>query len=73
MKSKIHEYLLKLNNKGMSKTIKKQIMLKMACIAFTLIATMTFAQNNSNTQNSFNREGFMFEFVVWWRYYQHRR
>ena len=36
----------------------------MACIAFTLIATMAFAQNNSNAQNSFNREGFMFEFVV---------
>lgn len=46
------------------KTIKKQVMLKMACIAFTLIATMAFAQNNSNAQNSFNREGFMFEFVV---------
>ncbi|MFK7812102.1 MAG: hypothetical protein AB8B59_06385, partial [Maribacter sp.] len=62
MKSKIHEYLLKLNNKAMSKTIKKQVMLKMACIAFALMATMTFAQNNSNTKNSFNRDGFMFEF-----------
>lgn len=62
MKSKIHEYLLKSNNKGISKTIKKQVMLKMACIAITLISTMAFAQNNSNVQNSFNREGFMFEF-----------
>ena len=62
MKSKIHEYLLKSNNKGMSKTIKNQIKLKMACIAFTLISAMAFAQNNSNTQKSFDRDGFMFEF-----------
>jgi hypothetical protein len=64
MKSKIHEYLLKLDKKGLSKTIKKKVMLKIMCSAFTLIATMTFAQNNSNTQNSSNREGFMFEFIV---------
>ncbi|MFD0796309.1 hypothetical protein ACFQZJ_02465 [Maribacter chungangensis] len=62
MKSKIHEYLLKLNNKVMSKTIKKQVMLKMACTAFTLISAMAFAQNNSNAQNNFIRDGFMFEF-----------
>jgi len=46
------------------KTIKKQTMLKTACIAFTLITTMGFTQNSSNAQNSFNREGFMFEFIV---------
>jgi hypothetical protein len=46
------------------KTIKKQVMLKMACTAFTLISAMAFAQNNSNAQNSFHREGFMFEFVL---------
>tara|TARA_R110000868_G_scaffold67735_3_gene200724 strand:+ start:222 stop:878 length:657 start_codon:yes stop_codon:yes gene_type:complete len=62
MKSKIHEYLLKLNNKDMSKTIKKQAKLKVACAAFTLISALAFAQNNSNTLNSFNRDGFMFEF-----------
>lgn len=44
------------------KTIKKQVMLKMVCTAFTLISAMAFAQNNTNAQNSFNREGFMFEF-----------
>ena len=62
MKSKIHEYLLQLNNKVMSKTIKKQVMLKMTCTAFILLSAVTFAQDNSNTQNSFNRDGFMFEF-----------
>ena len=62
MKSKIHEYLSTLNNKGMSKTFIKQVKSKMACIAFTLVSAMAFAQNNSSTQNSFNRDGFMFEF-----------
>ena len=62
MKSKIHEYLLKLDIKVMSKTIKKQMMLKMACTAFTLISAMAFAQNNSNTQSDFKRDGFMIEF-----------
>ncbi|MFK7811233.1 MAG: hypothetical protein AB8B59_01990 [Maribacter sp.] len=46
----------------MSKRIKKQARLKMACTAFILMSTMAFAQNNTNAQNSFNREGFMFEF-----------
>lgn len=44
------------------KTIKKQMKLKVACSAFILISAMTFAQNDSNTQNSFTRDGFMFEF-----------
>ncbi len=43
MKSKIHEYLLKLNNKGMSKTIKKQTVLKMACVAFAFASSVTYA------------------------------
>ncbi|MRX64936.1 hypothetical protein [Maribacter luteus] len=46
----------------MSKTIKKQAKLKVACAAFTLISALAFAQNNSNTLNSFNRDGFKFEF-----------
>ncbi|MFD0797215.1 hypothetical protein ACFQZJ_07075 [Maribacter chungangensis] len=62
MKSKIQEYLLRSNNKAIRKTIKKQVMFKMACFAFTLISAMTFAQNNTDTQNNFNRDGFMFEF-----------
>lgn len=46
------------------KSIKNQVMLKMACIAFALISAMAFAQDNSNAQNSFTRDGFTFEFVL---------
>jgi hypothetical protein len=45
------------------KTIKKQILLKMACVAFALLSVTAYAQNtNSETTNQ--REGFMFEFTV---------
>jgi|TARA_R110002072_G_scaffold192107_9_gene348885 hypothetical protein len=45
------------------KTIKKQILLKMACVAFALISSITYAQN-TNTETTNQREGFMFEFTV---------
>lgn len=63
MKSKIHEYLLKLNNKGMSKTIKKQILLKMACVAIAFVSSVTYAQN-TNSETTTQRDGFIFEFQV---------
>jgi len=44
------------------KTIKKQIMLRMATIAFTLISALSYAQKNSASFNNFTRDGFMFEF-----------
>jgi hypothetical protein len=45
------------------KTIKKQMLLKMTSVAFALVSSITFAQNtNSETTNQ--REGFIFEFVV---------
>ncbi|MHB0753697.1 hypothetical protein [Polaribacter sp. M15] len=45
------------------KTIKKQILLKMAYIAFALVSSITVAQN-TNTKTTNQREGFMFEFTV---------
>lgn len=45
------------------KTIKKQTLLKMACLAFTLFTSITYAQNN-NQNTSTERDGFIFEFVV---------
>ncbi len=45
------------------KTIKKQIFLRMACIAFALVSGITGAQN-TNTETTKQREGFMFEFTV---------
>lgn len=45
------------------KTIKKQILSKMACVAFTLLSGITYAQNTS-TKTITPRKGFMFEFVV---------
>lgn len=45
------------------KTIKKQILLKMASIAFALVSSITVAQN-TNTKTTNQREGFIFEFTV---------
>lgn len=45
------------------KTIKKQILLRMACVAFALVSSITYAQN-TNTETTTQREGFIFEFVV---------
>ncbi|UWX54503.1 hypothetical protein NYZ99_16545 [Maribacter litopenaei] len=44
------------------KTIKKQIILRTAITAFTLISTICYAQKNSASHNNFTRDGFMFEF-----------
>ncbi|MCX7549649.1 hypothetical protein [Xanthomarina sp. F2636L] len=43
------------------KSIKKNMKLKMAVIALTLLTTITFAQNNSTKETTFQREGFLFE------------
>jgi len=45
------------------KTIKKQILLKMAFVAFALVSTTTYAQN-TNFETTTQRDGFIFEFVV---------
>ena len=45
------------------KTIKKQILLRMACVAFALATSMTNAQN-TKTKKITQRDGFIFEFVV---------
>ena len=45
------------------KTIKKQILLRMACVVFALATSMTNAQN-TKTEKITQRDGFIFEFVV---------
>lgn len=45
------------------KTIKKQILLRMACVAFALLSSITFAQN-TNSKTLTQRDGFIFEFIV---------
>ena len=45
------------------KTIKKQILLRMACVAFALLSSITYAQN-TNSETTTRRNGFIFEFVV---------
>lgn len=46
-----------------TKTIKKHIALKMACVAFALVSSTTYAQN-TNSETITQRNGFIFEFVV---------
>ena len=46
-----------------TKTIKKQIVKKMACVAFALVSSITYAQN-TNSETITYRKGFIFEFVV---------
>ncbi len=45
------------------KTIKKQILLKMACVTFALLSSITYAQN-TNPETTTQRDGFIFELVV---------
>ncbi|WP_396601058.1 hypothetical protein [Algibacter sp. R77976] len=45
------------------KTIKKQILLRMACVAFALLSSITYAQN-TNPEIITPRDGFIFEFSV---------
>lgn len=45
------------------KTIKKQILVKTACVAFALLSSITYAQS-TNSETTTQREGFMFEFTV---------
>ncbi|WP_338761554.1 hypothetical protein WAF17_15740 [Bernardetia sp. ABR2-2B] len=45
------------------KTIKKQLLLKMAFVAFVLLSSRAYAQN-TNSEVSTQRDGFIFEFVV---------
>lgn len=45
------------------KSIKKQILVKIACVVITFLSSVTYAQN-SNQESTTQREGFIFEFVV---------
>ncbi|WP_223443678.1 hypothetical protein [Polaribacter litorisediminis] len=45
------------------KIIKKQILLRMACVAFALLSGTTYAQK-TNSETTTQREGFIFEFTV---------
>lgn len=45
------------------KTIKNQILSRMAYTALVLVSSITYAQN-TNTETTSQRKGFMFEFVV---------
>lgn len=45
------------------KTIKKQMVLIVACVAFALLSTTTYAQN-TNSETTTHREGFIFEFIL---------
>ena len=62
MRTKIHHNPFISTYKIRSKKIKNQIVVKMACTIFLLMSALTFAQDNSNAQNTFVRDGFMFEF-----------
>lgn len=44
-------------------SIKKQILLKMACVAFALLSSITYAQN-TDSETATQRQGFIFEFTV---------
>lgn len=45
------------------KTLKKQIVLRMACVVFALLSSITYAQN-TNPETTTQRDGLTFEFVV---------
>ena len=45
------------------KTIKKQMVSRMACVAFALVSSITYAQN-TNPETSTQRDGFIIEFSV---------
>ncbi len=45
------------------RTIKKQILLRMACVAFALLSSITYAQN-TNPETTTQRDGFIFEFSL---------
>lgn len=45
------------------KTIKKQILLRMACLAFALVSSTSYAQN-TNSETTTVGDGFIIEFVV---------
>ncbi len=45
------------------KSIKKQFLVKMACVAFALISSITYAQN-TNQESTTQRKGFIFEFTL---------
>jgi hypothetical protein len=45
-----------------TKTIKKQFLLRMACVAFALVSSTSYAQN-TNSETTTQRDGFIFEFV----------
>jgi len=62
MKTRLHNHSFKSTFRTNSTKIKSAIRVKMACTAFIIMSALTFAQDNSNTQNIFKRDGFMFEF-----------
>ncbi len=45
------------------KTIKKQLLLRMACVVFALLSSLTYAQS-TNPETTTQRDGFIFEFVA---------
>lgn len=45
------------------KTIKKQIVLRVVCIAIAFVSNTTYAQN-TNSESTTQRDGFIFEFVA---------
>ncbi|MEP5635781.1 MAG: hypothetical protein ABJL43_09365, partial [Maribacter dokdonensis] len=45
------------------KTIKKQMALRVACVAFALVSSIAHAQN-TNLETTTERDGFIFEFAV---------
>ena len=62
MKLKIQENQSKATMKTGSNPFKTQVIINATCSLLLLISTMTFAQDNSNNQDTFTRDGFMFEF-----------
>ena len=62
MKLKIQENQSKATIKTGSNPFKTQVIINATCSLLLLISTMTFAQDNSNNQDTFTRDGFMFEF-----------
>lgn len=54
---------IKIKKRTIMKTIKKQILVRMACVAFAFVSSITYAQN-TNQESTTQRDGFIFEFAV---------
>ncbi len=54
---------IKIKKRTIMKTIKKQFLVRMACVAFALVSSITYAQH-TNPETTTQRDGFIFEFIA---------